>query len=105
MNLVEVALNLYALVLLSQRRFKAGAVVATVVLAMTCAKTVLYHLMEFSCNFCNTKQNDTFTMFALYLFPNGLWIWVPLLGAITMGRALAGEDGDGTHGTKNKKQL
>ena len=104
MNLAEFALNLYALALLRQRRFKSGAVVAAVVLAVTCTKMVLYHLMEIACNFCHTKHNDTFTMIALFFLPNGLWIWVPLLGVITLGRALAEETGDGIHGKNSKKQ-
>jgi uncharacterized membrane protein YfcA len=89
LNLVEIAINLYALSLLSRSKFKQAAVTALVVCAMTSSKTILYHVMEVSCGFCNTKHNSWSTFIALYLFPNGVWIWVPILACIHLGKALA----------------
>ena len=90
LNLLEILLNLYALYLLSVKKFKAASVTALVVCAMTSSKTILYHVMEISCDGCNTKQNDWATFITLYVIPNGVWIWVPMWACVVLGTALAG---------------
>lgn len=111
MNLAEVALNVVALILVSKKCHRQAAVVALVVCTMTCSKTILYHLMEWSCGGCNTvrplrvvaiapdptherstfsqEQNDWTTFLTLYALPNGMWIWVPLYACVTLGARLA----------------
>lgn len=91
MNLVEVTLNCICLGLLQARQGKTAAVVALVVNSLTCAKTILYFVMEISCGFCNTKHNNPGTFCMLYILPNGVWIWVPLHAAVRLG-ALLGAD-------------
>jgi hypothetical protein len=88
MNLVEVSLNLYALSLLWRNQFRAATVLAVAVSAMTSAKTVIYHVMEYACGFCNSSHNDSFTFVVLYLLPNGIWIWVPAFVAYYLGNKL-----------------
>eukprot|EP00939_MAST-03C_sp_MAST-3C-sp1_P000889 g889.t1 len=92
MNFVEVCLNVASLCLLLKKRYKAAAVTALVVCTMTCSKTILYHLMELSCNGCNTDQNDWGTFIMLYVLPNGVWIWVPLYACVTLGSQFASEE-------------
>jgi len=77
MNLVEVSLNIFALQRLFSGREKEAMIVAIIVSTMTCSKTILYHLMEIVSGFKNTGHNDNATFFLLYLFPNGVWIWIP----------------------------
>ena len=63
LNLVEVALNVTALSLLHAGS-SAAPVVALVVSAMTCSKTVLYHVIEVGNRFRYSQHNDaqTFVM-------------------------------------------
>ena len=89
LNLLEIAINLVALYLLSVKKFKQAAVTALVVCAMTSSKTILYHTMEISCSGCNTKQNDWQTFVLLYVIPNGVWIWVPMYACIVLGKNLS----------------
>jgi hypothetical protein len=91
MNLLEVGLNLYSLSLLHDKQFRAAAVMAVVVSTMTSSKTVLYHLMDYACGFCNSAHNDAFTLVVLYFLPNGVWIWVPAFVAFHLGCILAEE--------------
>jgi hypothetical protein len=91
LNLLEVALNLQALNLLSSKKIKLASVFALIVCAMTCSKTILYHVMEISCGGCNTKQNDWQTFIILYVFPNGVWIWVPMYACFVLGKALSSD--------------
>ncbi len=88
MNIVEIGFNLYALVLRASGNQRKGAAVALFVSACTFSKTLLYHIMEVSCNFCNTKQNDVRTLVALYLIPNGIWILVPGICCYILGTRL-----------------
>ena len=92
LNVLEICLNLFALHLLTSRKDKKAAVVGLAVCAMTSAKTILYHVMEFSCSGCNTKQNDWPTFLTLYIVPNGVWIWVPMVACIQLGAALSTDD-------------
>ena len=90
----EIFLNLYALRLLSSQKFKAASVTALVASAMTSSKTILYHVMEISCDGCNTKQNDWATFLTLYVLPNGVWIWVPMYACYVLGNSLCEDNKD-----------
>lgn len=89
MNLVEVFLNICALNLVSNKRERYASVFALVASAMTCAKTVLYFLMEISSDFSHTGHNTRTTFYSLFVLPNGIWILVPFLCCIVLGRSLA----------------
>jgi len=90
MNLVEVALNIFALGLLRSGDSKAASVIALMVNTMTGSKTVLYHLMEIQSGFKNTGHNSWATFAGQYLLPNGVWVVVPLYAAWVIGKILAG---------------
>lgn len=100
LNLLEVALNLYTLSLVRTRQFRAASVMAVVVSTMTSSKTVLYHVMEYACGFCNSAHNDAATLVLLYFLPNGVWIWVPAFVVFHLGGKLSS---DSLH-TKRKKK-
>ena len=80
MNLLEISMNIFALQRLFAGHVKQAMIVALIVSTMTCSKTILYFVMEVVSGFKNTSHNDNFTLFLLYVFPNGVWIFVP--GAI-----------------------
>ena len=65
LNVLEICLNLFALHLLTRGKDKKAAALALAVSAMTSSKTILYHVMEYSCGGCNTKQNDWPTLLTL----------------------------------------
>ncbi|KAK4118419.1 hypothetical protein N657DRAFT_651327 [Parathielavia appendiculata] len=46
---------------------------------MTVSKTVLYWVLEYCSGFDNIGQNDPWTLFWLWIVPNGAWIVVPLV--------------------------
>ena len=77
MNLLEVSMNIFALQRLFAGQVKEAMIMALIVSTMTCSKTILYFLMEVVSGFKNTHHNDNFTLFLLYVFPNGVWIFVP----------------------------
>ena len=77
MNLLEVSMNIFALQRLFAGQVKEAMIMALIVSTMTCSKTILYFLMEVVSGFKNTAHNDNFTLFLLYVFPNGVWIFVP----------------------------
>jgi hypothetical protein len=94
LNVLEICINLLALNFLSRRSFRKAAVTALVACAMTSSKTILYHVMEISCHGTprsNTAQNDWPTFLTLYVFPNGVWIWVPMLACFQLGARLVAE--------------
>ena len=85
LNVLEICINLLALNFLSSRQFKKAAVTGLVVCAMTSSKTILYHVMEMSSHGANTNQNDWPTFLTLYVFPHGVWIWVPMFACFQLG--------------------
>ena len=94
LNVLEICINLLALNFLSQRNFRKAAVAALVASAMTSSKTILYHVMELSAHNTsrsNTAQNDWPTFLTLYILPNGIWIWVPMLACFQLGAGLVAD--------------
>ena len=94
LNVLEICINLLALNFLSQRKFRKAAVTALVASAMTSSKTILYHVMELSAHNTsrsNTAQNDWPTFLTLYILPNGIWIWVPMLACFQLGAGLVAD--------------
>ncbi|KAK4041344.1 hypothetical protein C8A01DRAFT_45494 [Parachaetomium inaequale] len=65
------------------RRAVGGRVGALAVLVgfsaavMTVSKTVLYWVLEYCSGFDNIGQNDFWTLFVLWIIPNGAWIVAP----------------------------
>jgi len=68
---------------------------------MTVSKTVLYWLLEYLSGFDNIGQNDPWTLFFLWIIPNGAWIVVP---AITMIYGMGSEIIDGLTQTGSAKK-
>jgi len=79
MNFVEIAINLSSLLVLRRGHDRTAAAMMLIASAMTMSKTMLYFTMEACCGFRNTRHNDAVTMMALYVLPNGIWIFFPML--------------------------
>ena len=88
MNVVEIFVNVIAILYLTRRHFKTAAIIAIIASTMTASKTVLYFLMEIVDNFKYTRQDDTLTFIFFYIFPNGIWIVVPALVIYYLGAVL-----------------
>jgi len=61
---------------------------------MTCAKTVIYGLSDYYCGpdgWCATGHNSWKTWLTLYVLPNGVWIVVPFIVTIALGRMIISE--------------
>ena len=50
---------------------------ATIVTSLTCAKTMLFFLIEAFSGFATVGHNELLPLMAFYVIPNGLWIVVP----------------------------
>ncbi|CAG7848952.1 SubName: Full=Related to Adiponectin receptor 1 {ECO:0000313/EMBL:CCA71959.1} [Serendipita indica DSM 11827] len=59
-----------------------GFTVAT----MSFSKTVLYWAQEYFCNYCAVGHNDPWTLFFLWIIPNGTWLIFPLMVMVTLGK-------------------
>ncbi|KAI6652672.1 hypothetical protein LOD99_4455 [Oopsacas minuta] len=87
MNLVEVVLNIISLLTLCTRNYKGASILALIASSMTLSKTMLYFMMEVVGGFKHTGHNDAITLFTFYLFPNLIWIFVPLIAIYSISLA------------------
>jgi hypothetical protein len=88
-NLVEVALQFYCLILLWISKDKPkGVLVGFSCQLMTLAKTVLYFTVDGVSGFKNSKHNPIFNLVFLYVLPNSLWIIFPAIAVLTLGAQL-----------------
>jgi len=86
MNLIEIALNVFYVYLAHVVKYPAAPVVGFASAVMTLWKTVLYGLQEYYCNFCSIGHNDLKTLVVYWVTPNGLWIVIPALIVLKLGK-------------------
>ncbi|KAF8324917.1 uncharacterized protein EI90DRAFT_3146783 [Cantharellus anzutake] len=85
MNLAENILNLLYLYQVHLSPDPSTAPIAGFAVAtMTFWKTVLYWLQDWLCGWCTTGHNDWSTWILLWVFPNGLWLVMPLAITFTL---------------------
>jgi len=88
MSLVEACLVAVALTWDKQGASKKAHLLAMIAAALTCAKTMLFFLVEGMHDWHSIAHNDILSMMAFYIIPNGLWILVPLLVVLTLGKTV-----------------
>ncbi|SAM07962.1 hypothetical protein [Absidia glauca] len=96
LNVVESILNLTYLYLASQpTNYNINKVnlLGFSAALLTFNKTALYWLNEFFSGMNHTGHNSIFDFVLLWVIPNGLWIVVPGLILVTLGRDLCGQLG------------
>jgi hypothetical protein len=60
----------------------------TVVTSLTAAKTATFLMVEGLGGFSHTGHNAAGAFWSLWAIPNGIWLVVPTLAAVTLGRRL-----------------
>ena len=71
LNIAETLLNLYYLTLQHVSHSPVAPLVGLASAVMTLWKTVLYWAQEYYCGFCAVGHNDWWTLFWLWIVPNG----------------------------------
>ncbi|KAF7976152.1 hypothetical protein HWV62_7465 [Athelia sp. TMB] len=89
MNIVETALNLAYLYSAHVTSWAPAPIIGFGAAVMTLSKTMLYGLQEYYCNGCSTGHNSFNDMIVYYYIPNGLWIVVPTLIVLRLGKDIA----------------
>ena len=79
LNLVEVCLQLWAIVLLSKKDEAPGALLTFLTSAFTFWKTVLYWTYDIAGGFVNTGHNTLFNLIFVYILPGSMWLIMPAL--------------------------
>ena len=92
-NLVESALNFFALFLYFTGSVRLASVIANNSCLMTFWKTILYFTVEAHSGFIHTIHNEFFDVLTMYYIPSGFWVFVPLFIVIYFGRRLSEKEG------------
>ena len=81
---------LVAITLWKHRQGKGATahVMAMVVTSLTCAKTILFFMIEAFSGFAFIGHNELLPLLFFYIIPNGLWIGGPGFIAFTLGREI-----------------
>jgi len=75
MNVPETALNFVYLYLGSNS--PVGPLVGFTAASLTFAKTALYWLREYFCDYCDVGHNGLYNLVVVWMIPNGAWLVVP----------------------------
>jgi hypothetical protein len=71
MNVIENSLNIYYLYLAYVAGSPTANFVAFSAALMTLAKTALYWVQEYYCNYCAVGHNSPYVLFVYWIIPNG----------------------------------
>ena len=77
MSLLEACLVGLTLFHDRKRNDRSALMFATIVTSLTCAKTMLFFLVEAFSGFAYVGHNERLPLMAFYIIPNGLWILIP----------------------------
>ncbi|KAI0270678.1 hypothetical protein BC834DRAFT_862609 [Gloeopeniophorella convolvens] len=89
LNLIETALNVLYVYLAHVSKYPGASIVGFASAVMTLSKTVLYWAQEYYCSFCSIGHNDLKTLVVYWIIPNGLWIVLPTLIVLKLGKDIA----------------
>jgi len=91
LNVVENFTNILYLYLAHSTNSPVAPLIGFSGALMTLAKTVLYWLQEYYCNFCAIGHNSAKDLLVYWIIPNGLWIIFPALIVLTLGKDIASQ--------------
>jgi len=89
MNVVETLLNILYLYLAHVAKWPPAPIIGFASAALTLGKTALYWLQEYYCGYCDIGHNAFWDLILLWVIPNGLWLVVPTLIVLQLGKDLA----------------
>lgn len=89
LNIVETLMNLAYVYLAHVSGWSPAPLIGFAAATMTLSKTVLYWLQEYYCGFCAIGHNTMSDLVVYWIIPNGLWIVIPSLIVLRLGKDLA----------------
>ncbi|KAK0458299.1 uncharacterized protein EV420DRAFT_1270546 [Desarmillaria tabescens] len=101
LNIVENFLNIAYLYLAYVARWPPAGLIAFTSACLTLAKTLLYWVQEYYCGMCNIGHNSTHDLTLYWIIPNGVWLVVPTLIILRLGKDLISSL-NLAHGIKSK---
>jgi len=88
LNIVETFMSLAYVYLAHISGWSPAPLIGFVTASMTLSKTVLYWAQEYYCGFCAIGHNTVPDLIIYWIIPNGLWIVVPSLIVVRLGKDL-----------------
>jgi hypothetical protein len=89
LNIVETLMNLAYVYLAHVSGWSPAPLIGFAAATMTLSKTILYWAQEYYCGFCAIGHNTLSDIIVYWIIPNGLWILVPSLIVIRLGKDIA----------------
>ncbi|KAJ7705590.1 hypothetical protein B0H17DRAFT_1038372 [Mycena rosella] len=91
LNVVETLMNIVYLYTAHVAAWPPAPLVGFAAATMTLSKTVLYWAQEYYCNYCAVGHNTLSDLITYWIVPNGLWLLVPSLIIVQLGKDLAAD--------------
>jgi len=88
LNVFETILNLTYLYYAHVVGWAPATLIGFTSASLTLAKTVLYWLQEYFCNYCAVGHNSFSDLVIYWIIPNGFWLLVPSLIIVRLGKDL-----------------
>ncbi|GLB41261.1 hypothetical protein LshimejAT787_0904760 [Lyophyllum shimeji] len=89
LNVIETLLNITYLYFAHVAAWPPASLIGFASASMTLSKTILYWAQEYYCGFCGIGHNTASDLVVYWIIPNGLWIVVPALVLVRLGKDLA----------------
>lgn len=89
LNVVETLMNLAYVYLAHVSGWSPAPLIGFAAVTMTLSKTILYWLQEYYCGFCAIGHNTMSDLIIYWIIPNGLWIVIPSLIVVRLGKDIA----------------
>ncbi|KAJ6618180.1 hypothetical protein B0H10DRAFT_2030919 [Mycena sp. CBHHK59/15] len=89
LNVFETLMNLAYVYLAHVAAWPPAPLIGFTAASLTLAKTVLYWAQEYYCNYCAVGHNTLKDLVVYWIIPNGLWLIVPSLIILQLGKDLA----------------
>ncbi|KZP32137.1 hypothetical protein FIBSPDRAFT_849119 [Athelia psychrophila] len=90
LNIIETAFNILYLYCAHVSSWAGAPLIGFGAAVMTLSKTMLYGLQEYYCGGCSVGHNNLRDLVVYYFVPNGLWIVIPSLIVLSLGKDIAG---------------
>jgi len=88
LNVIETLINITYLYLAHVVAWPPATIVGFASAVMTLSKTILYWAQEYYCGYCAVGHNSVRDLIVLWIVPNGLWIVVPAIIIVVLGKDL-----------------
>ncbi|EGN94308.1 hypothetical protein SERLA73DRAFT_188111 [Serpula lacrymans var. lacrymans S7.3] len=89
LNIIETLMNLAYVYLAHVSHWEPAPLLGFAAATMTLSKTVLYWAQEYYCGYCAVGHNSFEDLLVYWIIPNGLWLIVPTLIIIRLGKDIS----------------